>query len=281
MRKRSGVTFVPVSKAFFLCALIVMILIPAALARAADVTLAWDANPDPAVTGYKIYYGTASGTYAYFVDVGNSTTVRISNLTAGTTYYFTATDYNSLKQESAYSNEVQYTIPQQTCTFTLSPISQSYTSSGGAGSVTVTSQSGCSWTAASGASWITITSGSAGSGTGAVYYSVAPKTDAGSRTGTMTVAGQTFTVTQSGVTSTTNYTITASAATGGTISPSGSVSVPAGGSVTFTISPQWGYRIQKVYVDGVSVGSVSSYTFTSVQRNRTIRVEFRLFGWGH
>ena len=59
--------------------------------------------------------------------------------------------------------------------------------------------SGCNWTAtvsSSASSWITITSGASGSGNGTVTYAVAGNSSASSRTGTMTIAGQTFTVTQ-------------------------------------------------------------------------------------
>jgi hypothetical protein len=70
------------------------------------------------------------------------------------------------------------------------------------------------------------------------------------------------------------YTITASAGTGGTISPSGTVTVTQGGSQTFTITPNTGYSISDVTVDGVSVGAVSSYTFSNVTANHTIVATF-------
>ncbi len=70
------------------------------------------------------------------------------------------------------------------------------------------------------------------------------------------------------------YTITASAGTGGSISPSGSVSVTSGGSQTFTIAAASGYHIYRVVVDGVSVGTVSSYTFNNVTANHTISASF-------
>jgi hypothetical protein len=83
------------------------------------------------------------------------------------------------------------------CTYSISPTSQSFSAAGGAGSAGVTAPAGCNWTAVSNAVWITITGGSSGSGNGTVNYSVAA--NAGSaRTGTMTIAGQTFTVNQSG-----------------------------------------------------------------------------------
>lgn len=70
------------------------------------------------------------------------------------------------------------------------------------------------------------------------------------------------------------YTITPSAGSGGTISPSSPVDVTAGGSQTFTIIPNTGYSVQTVYVDGVSVGAVTSYTFTNVQAAHTIYAAF-------
>ena len=72
----------------------------------------------------------------------------------------------------------------------------------------------------------------------------------------------------------TSYTITASAGTGGTISPSGSVSITSGASRTFTITANSGYIISNVTVNGSSVGAVSSYTFSNVTANRTIAATF-------
>jgi hypothetical protein len=57
----------------------------------------------------------------------------------------------------------------------------------------------CAWTAVSHDAWITVTDGASGSGNGAVSYSVAPNPANATRTGTLTIAGQTFTVTQTGV----------------------------------------------------------------------------------
>jgi|WetSurMetagenome_2_1015567.scaffolds.fasta_scaffold00011_28 hypothetical protein len=70
------------------------------------------------------------------------------------------------------------------------------------------------------------------------------------------------------------YAITSSAGAGGTISPSGIVSVSDGGSQSYTITPASYYQISDVLVDGVSVGVVSSYTFTNVKANHTITATF-------
>jgi uncharacterized repeat protein (TIGR02543 family) len=73
---------------------------------------------------------------------------------------------------------------------------------------------------------------------------------------------------------TNSYTITASAGTGGSITPSGAVSVVSGASQTFTIQASNGYSISSVQVDGASVGAVSQYTFTNVVANHTISATF-------
>ena len=73
-----------------------------------------------------------------------------------------------------------------------------------------------------------------------------------------------------------SFTITASAGTGGSISPSGAVSVNPGGNQSFTITPDGCHTIANVLVDGGSVGAVSSYTFTNVQAAHTIAASFNV-----
>ena len=224
--------------------------------HAAQVTLAWDRNAESNVEGYKVYYGTASRDYDWFIDVGDVTSITITDLTDGFTYYFAATAYDTATPplESTYSDEVS----KSTCAYAISPTSANFSASAGTGSVSVTTQAGCPWTASAGAAWMTITSGSSGTGNGTVNYSISSNTGS-SRTSVSTIAGRTFTVTQSGATT---YTITATAGTGGSISPSGSISVAQGGSQTFSIAANTGYQISSVTVDGVSQGAISSYTFS-------------------
>lgn len=76
------------------------------------------------------------------------------------------------------------------------------------------------------------------------------------------------------------FIITASAGSGGSINPSGTVTVTAGSSQTFSITPNGGYHIEDVLVDGTSVGAVSSYTFSNVQGNHTIHAVFDSNGGG-
>lgn len=70
------------------------------------------------------------------------------------------------------------------------------------------------------------------------------------------------------------YTIKATAGAGGSISPSGNVSVREGGDQTFTITPDKGYAVANVKIDGKSIGTVKSYTFENVSSPHTIEAIF-------
>jgi hypothetical protein len=76
-----------------------------------NVTLAWNASTDSSVTGYRIYWGGASGTYTNMLDAGLVLTTTVSNLAYGPTYYFAGTAYDAAGLESSFSNEVSYMPP--------------------------------------------------------------------------------------------------------------------------------------------------------------------------
>ncbi len=93
------------------------------------------------------------------------------------------------------SGAVTFTITSP-CSYAIAPTTQTFTSAGGGGSSNITTTAGCTWTATSNDNWITINAGSSsGSGNGTVNFTVAANTGA-SRSGTLTLAGKTFTVTQ-------------------------------------------------------------------------------------
>jgi hypothetical protein len=77
----------------------------------AQASLAWDPSPDSTVTGYKLHYGTESGSYTESVDVGNTTSYTLDGLQPNTDYYFAATAYDDQGAESDYSNEISYAPP--------------------------------------------------------------------------------------------------------------------------------------------------------------------------
>ncbi len=85
---------------------IIMMSSPGLSAYAMDITLAWDANTEPDLAGYKLYYGGLSGSYSQSIDVGDVTIFQISALTDKESYYFAATAYDTEGNESGYSNEV-------------------------------------------------------------------------------------------------------------------------------------------------------------------------------
>ena len=124
--------------------------------------------------------------------------------------------------------------------YTITPTNTVYAAGGGTGSVSVTAGSGCSWTATSNIGWITIDAGSSGTGNGTVNYSVA--FNAGScisNTGTITIAGQLFTVTQDGGSG--GYSISSTNATYAGGGGSGSVNVTAGGGCSWTATNNVGW----------------------------------------
>src|SRR6266436_2317289 len=88
---------------------------------AGNVTLAWDADSDPSVVGYRLYSGTTSGVYTQTTEVGNALGASVSNLANGNTYFFVVTAYNAAAVESAPSNEVSYIASTSTPTPTPSP----------------------------------------------------------------------------------------------------------------------------------------------------------------
>lgn len=123
--------------------------------------------------------GNGNGNVSYRVDANPSTSSRSGNITiAGRVF----TVYQA----------------GSSCNYSISPTSQTFGANGGSGSVNVNTGGGCSWAVSSNVSWIGITSGANGNGSGTFNYFVSSNTSTGSRTGTLNVAGQTFTVNQSG-----------------------------------------------------------------------------------
>jgi Bacterial Ig domain/Fibronectin type III domain len=90
--------------------LLYCILLTVSPAQAVDVQLDWDPSPSPQVTGYLLYYGTASGQYSVSVDTGQATTAVLSALQAMETYYFAVLAYDASGNHSPFSNEVQYAV---------------------------------------------------------------------------------------------------------------------------------------------------------------------------
>ena len=84
---------------------------------AQSVALAWNPSSGPNLAGYRVHEGTVSGNYTQTIDAGNHTTATISNLTAGVTYHFVVSAYNTAGVESAHSNDVTFTAPTPSLNF--------------------------------------------------------------------------------------------------------------------------------------------------------------------
>jgi hypothetical protein len=144
-------------------------------------------------------------------------------LVAGTTYQARVSAIGpGGTSPSNLSNPFAVSSP---CAPSLSASSATFTATASTGSVSVTAGTGCSWTASSNASWITVSSGASGTGTAPVGYSVAANAATASRTGTLTIAGRTLTVTQTGVTPCTYA-----------INPGSRTSVAAGESTSVSVT---------------------------------------------
>lgn len=152
--------------------------------------------------------GSGAGTVGYSVAANTSASLRTGALTiTGQSFAIT--------QAGAGAS----------CAYSISPTNQAFSSSGGTGTITVTAPTGCSWTTSSSAVWITVASGGSGNGNGSAGYSVAANSATSARTGTLTVAGQTFTVTQSAVGC--SYSISPTSQTYGASGGTGTISVTA------------------------------------------------------
>ena len=89
---------------------------------ALGVTLEWDPNPEPEVSGYNVYVGRQSGNYTRVIDAGSHVIVRLSPLDPGITYYFAVTAKTSEGLESPFSDEVSYTVPIDGIRAVLAPL---------------------------------------------------------------------------------------------------------------------------------------------------------------
>jgi hypothetical protein len=145
--------------------------------------------------------------------------------------------------------------PEPSCTFAISSTSQSVGAGGSASSVAVSTQSGCKWAAASSAAWIAVTSGSSGTGNGSVAFTVGANVGP-ARTGSLTIAGRVFTVTQaSGCTYALSKTEEQSRANEG----SAAVNVSTTSVCAWTATSNTSWLIIRSGSSGVGSGQVTYY----------------------
>jgi len=96
-------------KKYFWIVSTLIILLSAPSAFAASVTLRWQANNEPDIAGYRVYYGTRTRTYGLPISIGNVTSYTIGNLNDGVTYYFSISALDTAGNESGFSSEISTT----------------------------------------------------------------------------------------------------------------------------------------------------------------------------
>jgi len=195
----------------------------------------WSASSDSSwisLTGRTSGAGTGTVTFSV---ASNAGAARSGEVTIG--------------DQTVLVNQVAATVTAS-CSYSVTPLTTSVAASGGAGSqITIDTQTGCTWTAVSNATWLSITSATNGSGDASVAFSALANTG-GARNGTLTVAGQTVTVSQP------------SASCSYSANPS-TISVPAtgstGSSVSVTASAGCAWTAQS-NVSWISIASGASGT---------------------
>jgi hypothetical protein len=141
------------------------------------------------------------------------------------------------------------------CSYSLGSTSASVPSTANTGSVSVVTGSGCAWTAVSNVSWVTITGGASGTGIGTVTYSVAANITGSPRTGTLTIAGQTFTVNQAAISCT--YTLGSTSASVPSTANTGSLSLVTGTSCSWTAVSNVSWVTITAGASGTGIGTVT------------------------
>ena len=114
------------------------------------------------------------------------------------TFSFTAQVTDAAQETTAKDFAILILDSSSACVDSISPFQKVFPAGGGDGTIGVIATSACNWTATSNATFITISSGATGTGNGTVSYTVAENTSAAVRTGTLSIAGQSFTVEQAG-----------------------------------------------------------------------------------
>jgi hypothetical protein len=151
-------------------------------------------DADSGVFGYTVFASDNGGPFVPFV----SNTAATGAIFAGQlghryAFYSVATDNVGNVEDAPATADATTTVDTA---LALSATSQSFSAAGGGGSVNVLAPASCVWEALSNAPFLTVTSGASGTGNGTVGFTVAAHSDPASRSGTLTIAGHTFTAVQ-------------------------------------------------------------------------------------
>jgi len=247
-------------------------------ANAAEVTLAWDANSEDNLAGYKLYYaadasdgasyggtGLAEGDSPVVINIedlsdASAPVFSLSGLEEGRQYFFALTAFDTDTLESDYSDEVAYEVGTAAATYaitasateggTISPVGTEMVTAGDTRTFIITPND---------------------------HYHIVGVTVDGSPVGQVTDytfqnVSAAHTISASFEIDT--YTVTATAGDNGAISPAGVSSVDYGASLAVTVIPDTGYHVADVLVDGSSVGAVAGFSFDNITTWHTIAAAF-------
>ena len=192
----------------------------------------------------------------------------------GTVTFTVAANTNTSRTGTITVGDKTFTVNQEGgCVYTLSAMNANFPDTGGTGSVNVTAGTGCTWTAVSNVPWITITGGASGTSNGTVNFTVAANNGA-PRTGTLTIAGKTFTVTQSGC----DYVLSSNGTTFSAAGGSGSFGVTSSSGCGYTAVSNVSW-ITIVAGSGTGSGTITFTVQANVgpQRTGTITVNGQVY----
>jgi hypothetical protein len=261
----------------------ILFLASTSLSYSAEVTLAWDANTESDLAGYKLYYKTGSSGEPYDgtgIDQGDSgISILLSNLTTPDNpsfsltglqdnefYYFVVTALDTSGNESGYSAEVLYESIPTVVTYAITSSSGPNGSITPLGTTTITQGGNQTYNIIPDSNYhikdVQVDGVSVGPVSEYIFTNVMSDHD----------IHASFEADQTTVT----HSITATCEANGSISPDGVSNVISGSDITFNIAPIKNYHIKDVRVDNVSVGAVSSYTFSNVTTDHTITAFFEI-----
>ncbi len=229
----------------------VQVTAPAGCTWTASTTASWIGITSGAT-------GNGNGTVGYTVSANSTRAARSGSISV---------------TGAGQTSPVALTISQAAAPFSLNTTSVSAPTGASTGTITVTAGSStATWTAASNVSWVTISSGASGKGNGTVAYSIAANTATAARTGTLTVAGLTFTVNQAGAAC--SYTVTPTSATVAATAGSYTLQVTTTSGCTWTAVSNSSFLSVTAGASGSGSGSVTyaATPNTSAARSATLTV---------
>ena len=218
--------------------------------------------------------GLTTGTGCPWTASSGASWLTITSAASGTgsttVNYSVAANTGAQRSGSLTLGGVNFPVTQSgpvSCTYTLASNTANLTSAAQTGSVGLTTGSTCAWTAASQASWITVTSAASGTGPATVNYSIAANTSTSSRSGTIAIGGQTYTVNQAGASGSCTYSLSASGASFSAAAAAGSVNVTAPSGCPWTAASNNSWIVITSGASGLGNGTVAY----SVAQNASVQ----------